>query len=111
MLDAIPTTMSGWAGWVGMALVSMFYYLPKALSEKRGETREIDRLSAALAEERVGRKEAEHKNQELMLRFFEQNAMNARLEEQMKHLAHQNEELRQEIAELRAEMHGGRRNA
>lgn len=111
MFEALPTDLKGWLGWAAAALVTAIIYFPKAWGEQRGERRELDRLSTALAEERSGRKEAEHKNQELMLRFFEQNAMNARLEEQMKHLAHQNEELRQEIAKLRAEMHGGRGHA
>lgn len=111
MFEALPTDLKGWFGWAVAALITAVIYFPKAWAERRGESKEIDRLSAALAEERTGRKEAEHKNQELMLRFFEQNAMNARLEEQMKHLSRQNDELRQEIAELRAEMHGGRSHA
>ncbi len=111
MFEALPTDLKGWLGWAAAALVTAIIYFPKVWGEQRGESREIDRLSAALAEERTGRKEAEAKNQEMMLRFFEQNALNARLEEQMKHLAEQNEELKREIAELRSAMNEVRGHA
>ena len=111
MFEALPTDLKGWLGWAAAALVTAIIYFPKVWGEQRGESREIDRLSAALAEERTGRKEAEVKNQEMMLRFFEQNALNARLEEQMKHLAEQNEELKKEIGELRSALNEVRGHA
>ena len=111
MFEALPTDLKGWLGWAAAALVTAIIYFPKVWGEQRGESREIDRLSAALAEERTGRKEAEAKNQEMMLRFFEQNALNARLEEQMKHLAEQNEELKKEIGELRSALNEVRGHA
>ncbi|MBH3440519.1 hypothetical protein IQ22_04252 [Pseudomonas duriflava] len=111
MFESLPTDLKGWLGWVGMAVVTAIVYFPKVWGERRGDNKEIDRLSAALSEERQGRKDAEAKIQELMLRFFEQNATNARLEEQMKHLGEQNEELRQEISQLRAELQQVRGNA
>lgn len=111
MFESLPTDLKGWLGWVGMAVVTAIAYFPKVWGERRGDNKEIERLSAALAEERQGRKEAESKKEEMLQRFFDQNATNARLEEQMKHLAEQNEELRQEIASLRAELQQVRGNA
>ena len=69
MFEALPTDLKGWFGWAAAALVTAIIYFPKVWGEQRGESREIDRLTAALAEERTGRKEAEVKNQEMMLDY------------------------------------------
>lgn len=104
MFDAIPTTMSGWAGWVGMALVSALVYLPQKLKENRGDAREIERLISALSEERGLRREAEDQLAEantqinsLIREFSDIKAVNAQMELQIRYLTREIESLRADL--------------
>lgn len=108
MVEALPTTMQGWLGWGVAALIAGPYYFTKFMAERRGEKTETESLRSALdetrkreLEERELRQRVEAQIHDLMLKFFEQNATNARLEEQMKHLSAQMEELKQQNMELR----------
>lgn len=108
MVEALPTSVQGWLGWVAAVAVAGPYYFTKFMSERRGEKTETESLRTALEEtrsreleERALRQKVEAQISDLMLRFFEQNATNARLEEQMKHLSAQMEELKQQNNELR----------
>jgi len=106
-INNLPTTAQGWVGWGITAIIMGFGYVGKWLSERRGDNKEIDRLEKALAEERTLRKEGDAENRmlsdrinDLVQKFSDQNATNARLEEQMKHLAEQNDALRQQVEHL-----------
>jgi len=108
MFETLPTDLKGWAGWVGMAIVTAFVYLPKVWGERRGDNREIERLIAALAEERSLRKEAEQQLDEankqinaLIREFSDIKASNAQMELQIKILQEQVELLRAELKESR----------
>lgn len=108
MVEALPTTMQGWLGWGVAALIAGPYYFTKFMAERRGEKTETESLRSALDETRIReqeernlRREAEAQHKAVMMHFHEQNATNARLEVQMKHLLQQNEELKAEIHELR----------
>lgn len=115
IITKLPTTAQGWLGWAVAAVVTAVIYFPKAWNERRGENKEIDRLEKALAEERTLRKESDAENRllndkinDLVQKFFQQNATNARLEEQMKHLVEQNDELRAQVAKLQEAISGAR---
>jgi septal ring factor EnvC (AmiA/AmiB activator) len=108
MLDALPTTPSGWLGWGAAALVTAIVYFPKVWAERRGDNREIDRLVAALAEERQRSKElaqlleeSRQQNNALIREFAEIKSINARMELQITHLT-------EEVSELREELHKSR---
>lgn len=107
MFEQLPTDPQGWLGWVAAAIVTGVVYFPKVWSERRGENREIERLLAALTEERALRKEAESQldeaNQQinaLIREFSDIKAANATLEVQIGYL-------RKEIESLRAELKTG----
>lgn len=113
IISKLPSAGQGWTGWILAAVVTAVLYFPKAWSERRGENKEIDRLEKALVEERSTRKAAEAQNRQLsdrindlVQKFSDQNATNARLEEQMKHLVEQNHELRKQVAHLQATVQG-----
>ncbi|WP_213881221.1 hypothetical protein [Pseudomonas sp. dw_358] len=117
LVTKLPTTLAGWVSWGICALFGGTIYISKYLSERRGDNREIDRLEKALAEERTLRKEADAENRvlsdrinDLVQKFSDQNATNARLEEQMKHLAEQNDELRKQVAHLQQTIQGARQS-
>lgn len=104
MFEALPTTISGWLGWAAMALVTAVVYFPKAWAERRGESRENDRLMNALAEERALRKEAESQleqaNQQiyaLIREFSDIKAANAQMELKISYLTREIEALRQQL--------------
>ncbi len=104
MFEALPTTLSGWLGWVAMAVVTAVVYFPKAWAERRGESRENDRLMNALAEERALRKEAESQleqaNQQiyaLIREFSDIKAANAQMELKISYLTREIEALRQQL--------------
>ncbi|WP_213881685.1 hypothetical protein [Pseudomonas sp. dw_358] len=113
LISQAPTTLAGWVSWGLCVLFGVSVYLSKYLSERRADNKEIHRLEKALAEERTLRKEADAENRSLSDRindlvqtFSDQNATNARLEEQMKHLAEQNDQLRQQVARLQQTVQG-----
>lgn len=117
LVSKIPTTVEGWVSWGVCAVFGGTMYVSKYLAEKRGDNKEITRLENVLAEERTRRTAAENKNQELndrindlVQKFSDQNATNARLEEQMKHLAEQNDELRKQVAHLQNTIQGARQS-
>ncbi|MDH0745748.1 hypothetical protein N5D61_05260 [Pseudomonas sp. GD03842] len=104
MFETLPTTLSGWLGWVAAAVVTAVIYFPKAWSERRGDNREIDRLVAALAEERALRKDVEsqrdaarEQNNTLIREFADIKADNAKMTLQIGYLT-------DEIASLKAQI-------
>lgn len=105
MFEAIPTTPAGWIGWAAAALVTAVVYFPKAMAERRGDNKEIDRLVTALAAERERTKELSHlleesrqNNNRLIQEFADIKATNARMELQIQYLT-------EEVTELRNELH------
>lgn len=104
MLEALPTDIKGWAGWVGMAIVTAVVYFPKYWGERRGDNREIERLIAALTDERNQRREAEAQLDEankqihsLIREFSDIKATNAQMELQIRYLTREIESLRAEL--------------
>ncbi|MFJ3487745.1 hypothetical protein ACIPL1_30610 [Pseudomonas sp. NPDC090202] len=104
MFETLPTTLSGWLGWVAAAVVTAVIYFPKAWSERRGDNREIDRLVSALAEERALRKDVEsqrdaarEQNNTLIREFADIKADNAKMTLQIGYLT-------EEIASLKTQI-------
>ena len=104
MFEAIPTTPAGWIGWAAAALVTAVVYFPKAMAERRGDNKEIDRLIAALAAERERTKElsqlleeSRQNNNRLIQEFADIKATNARMELQIQYLTEEVNELRNEL--------------
>lgn len=104
MFESLPTDLKGWLGWAAAAVVTAIVYFPKAWSERRGDNREIDRLTLALAEERGLRKEAEAQLDEanrqinaLIREFADIKAINAQMELQISYLT-------KEVGELKVEL-------
>lgn len=104
MFEAIPTTPAGWVGWAAAALVTAVVYFPKAMAERRGDNKEIDRLVTALASERERTKElsqlleeSRQRENALVREFSDIKASNARLELQVSLLTKEVNELREEV--------------
>jgi hypothetical protein len=115
LLTKLPSTPEGWMAWAVCGMFASSKFISKWFAERRGDNKEIERLESALAEERAMRKESDAENRmlsdrinDLVQKFSDQNATNARLEEQMKHLAEQNDALRLQVANLQQSIQGAR---
>lgn len=95
---------------IGVAVTAVLWYWQN-LREKSVDNKEVDRLTAALIEERKSKQEAVEradeaiaKQIEMVERFSEMRAQNERMLEKMDNLVRENEQLRAEVHALRAQM-------
>jgi septal ring factor EnvC (AmiA/AmiB activator) len=90
----------GWLGYVGMAITIAIVYFPKAWKESKSDDKEIDRVTAALSDERIAHKDTKAELKEANARIFQQvadfakmNADNATLVERMDHMVREQQRL------------------
>jgi septal ring factor EnvC (AmiA/AmiB activator) len=90
----------GWVGYVGMAITIAINYFPKVWKESKSEDREIERITAALADERSAHKDTKQELKDAQVRIYQQvadfakmNADNATLTERMDHMVKEQQRL------------------
>lgn len=90
----------GWVGYVGMAITIAINYFPKVWKESKSEDREVERITAALADERASHKDTKQELKDAQTRIYQQvadfakmNADNATLTERMDHMVKEQQRL------------------